>query len=295
MSHSIAISGASGYISRSIQENALFNNYSFIKLSRNEPEQIWKEKISNADIVLNLAGAPVIKRWTLTNKVEILESRTKTTQKIVSIINQLPPQISPKLLISASAIGIYPDNNTKLLDEQSSKRGNTFLSEVVDKWEKEANKLQQIKTRLIIMRIGIVLGKNGGLLKKTLPLFKFGLGGKIASGNQAFSFIHINDLIKTVHFFIENKNTSGIYNIVAPQITNNTNFTKALGKALKRPVVIPVPAFALKLIFGKASQILINGESVYPTRLIKSAFTFDYPNIEIAINAIFSKPQPNIE
>lgn len=290
MSQKIAISGASGYISRMIQGNALFSKFSFVKLSRNEPEQIWKEKITKADIVINLAGAPVIKRWTPTNKAEILESRTKTTQKIVSIINQLPPQISPKLLISASAIGIYPDTGVELLDENSSKRGNSFLSEVVEKWENEANKLQQLNTRLVIMRIGIVLGKNGGLLKKTLPLFKIGLGGKIASGNQAFSFIHINDLVKAVHFFIENENTNGIYNIVAPQITNNAHFTKALGKAMKRPAVIPVPAFALKILFGKAAQIMINGERVYPSRLIDSGFSFNFPNIESAVKAIAAKP-----
>jgi hypothetical protein len=290
MSQKIAISGASGYISRMIQGNALFSKFTFVKLSRNEPEQIWKEKITNADIVINLAGAPVIKRWTPTNKAEILESRTKTTQKIVSIINQLPPQISPKLLISASAIGIYPDTGVELLDENSSKRGNSFLSEVVEKWENEANKLQQLNTRLVIMRIGIVLGKNGGLLKKTLPLFKIGLGGKIASGNQAFSFIHINDLVKAVHFFIENENTNGIYNIVAPQITNNAHFTKALGKAMKRPAVIPVPAFALKILFGKAAQIMINGERVYPSRLIDSGFSFNFPNIESAVKAIAAKP-----
>ncbi|HOO83844.1 MAG TPA: TIGR01777 family oxidoreductase [Prolixibacteraceae bacterium] len=289
MSHNIAISGASGYISQSIQKNDLFKKYSFVKLSRNEPEHIWKEKIANANIIINLAGAPVIKRWTAKNKTEILESRINTTQKIVSIINQLPPQNSPQLLISASAIGIYPYKGTEMLDEYSSKRGDSFLSQVVEKWENEANKLHHINTRLVIMRIGIVLGKNGGLLKKTLPLFKIGLGGKIASGNQAFSFIHINDLVKAVHYFIENKSTKGIYNIVSPQITNNTHFTKALGKAMKRTAVTPVPAFALRLLFGKVSQIMINGERVYPTRLIESGFNFDFPNIENAVKAIVAK------
>lgn len=289
MSHIVAISGASGYISQSIQKNGLFSQYTFVKLSRNEPEHIWKEKIANANVVINLAGAPVIQRWTHKNKTEILESRINTTQKIVSIINQLPPQNSPQLLISASAIGIYPDKGTELNDEYSSKKGNTFLSHIVEKWENEANNLKHNNTRLVIMRIGIVLGKNGGLLKKTLPLFNIGLGGKIASGNQAFSFVHINDLVKAVHFFIENKNTKGIYNIVAPQITNNAHFTKALGKAMKRPTFIPVPVFALRLLFGKAAHIMINGERVYPTRLCESGFNFDFPNIENAVKAIAAK------
>lgn len=282
----IAITGASGFIAKSLKKSPLFYNIHFVSLNRSQSEEHWKELLKNSQVVINLAGAPVIKRWTQKNKTQILNSRIETTRKLVSVLNQLPQTESPELFISASAIGIYPDKGTELLDEHSTQRGDSFLSEVVEQWENEARMLTSPFIRLVITRIGIVLGKEGGLLKKTLPLFKVGLGGKIGQGHQAFSFIHVNDVAKAIRFFIENKKTTGVYNLVAPNNINNTQFTKTLAKSLHRPAFIPVPAFALNILYGEASRIMVNGEKVYPARLINAGFQFDYPTIEKAISEI---------
>lgn len=285
----IAITGASGFIAKALKSSEYFSNINFIALSRSDNDEKWEEIIENANVVINLAGAPVIKRWSKKNKTEILKSRIDTTRKLVSILNKTPRNKGPKLFISGSAIGIYPDNSSELLDELSTQRGNSFLSEVVEKWENEARELTASHIRLVITRIGVVLGKNGGLIKKTLFLFKYGLGGKIGTGRQAFSFIHINDLVLAIRFFIDNAKTSGTYNLVSPNSTNNINFTKAMGKALHRPTLIPVPAFALRTIYGKAARIMINGEKVYPARLLNDGFVFKFATIEQAVENIIEE------
>lgn len=285
----IAITGSSGFIANALKGSKHFSDTNFIALSRHDDDEKWEEIIKNANVVINLAGASVIKRWSKHNKTEILKSRIDTTRKLVSIMNKMPKNKGPKLFISGSAIGIYPDNGNELLDERSTQRGESFLSEVVEKWESEANELTASHIRLVITRIGVVLGKNGGLLKKILPLFKLGLGGKIGNGHQAFSFIHINDLVLAIRFFIDNAKTSGTYNLVSPNNTTNINFTKAMGKALHKPTLIPVPAFALGIIYGKAARIMVNGEKVYPARLLNDGFVFKYTTIEQAVENIIEE------
>ncbi|MDA3927738.1 MAG: DUF1731 domain-containing protein, partial [Prolixibacteraceae bacterium] len=164
--------------------------------------------------------------------------------------------------------------------------GSGFLAHVVEKWEQEAQQLTNTKVRLVIPRIGIVLGKEGGLLKKTLPLFKLGLGGKIASGKQTMSFIHIDDLVQAFLFFIKNGKIEGSYNMVAPTIVSNSAFTRILSKILRLPAFFTVPAFALRLLYGKASQIMIKGEKVKPVRLLEDGFQFKYKTIDSALSAI---------
>lgn len=283
----IALTGSSGFIATNIQQK-LFKGKSveYLHLKRDEKNQEWVDKIKQADILINLAGAPVIQRWTKSNRQTILSSRVETTQRLVSILNQLPADVGPKLFISASAIGIYPDKSDQILDEQSSEKGSGFLANVVEQWENEARELVNDTIRLVIARIGVVIGKDGGLIKKTLSLFKMGLGGKIASGNQALSFIHIDDIVNAIGFFIENQQASGIYNLVAPNISTNKQFTQIMGQLLKRPVFLPVPAFALKLIYGEAARIMINGEKVFPAHLLNDEFSFEYPTIDSALKAM---------
>ena len=285
----IAISGASGFIGTSVQYKLLKGNVEFQVLRRNDSDAKWRNILKEADVVINLAGAPVIQRWTKKNRESIVESRVNTTRRIVQILNDLPSDIHPGLLISASAIGIYPDCGEEVHAEDSKQTGDTFLSEVVMLWEKEAIKLDQEKVRLVIPRIGVVLGKDGGLLKKTLPLFKFGLGGKIGSGKQTLSFIHIDDLISALQFFVHNESTTGVYNLVAPNMTTNQEFTRILGKLLRRATLFVVPAFVLKIIYGEAARIMINGEKVVPERLLQEGFNFQYPRIEQALKSVLSK------
>lgn len=280
----IAITGASGFIATSIKEKFRIEDAQFISLKRNETDDEWNRKLQQANVVINLAGSPVIQRWTKKNKKIILESRVNTTRRLVNLLNQL--ENGPELFISASAIGIYPDKGADVLTEDSSLTGDGFLSQVVKNWEAAARNLKTQNTRLVIARIGVVIGLNGGLLKKTLPLFKLGLGGKIASGKQALSFIHIDDIVRAFQFFIEHSKTRGVYNLVAPNLTTNAEFTRTLSKALKRPAIIPVPAFALKVLYGKASHIMINGEKVYPKKLVDDGFQFSHPTIESAIQKV---------
>lgn len=278
----IAITGASGFIATSIVNKLKIDGVEYIALNRNDADDVWQSTLGRAQVVINLAGAPVIQRWTKRNRLTILNSRVNTTARIVSILNRL--EKGPELLISASAIGIYPDKGHELLTEESTQTGHSFLTHVVQQWEREALKLNNSTTRLVIARIGVVIGQGGGLLKKTLPLFKLGLGGKIASGKQTLSFIHVDDILRAFQFFIESRESKGIYNLVAPGFTSNAEFTRVLAKVVKRPAIFTVPAFALKLLYGKAAQIMINGEKVYPERLLKEGFEFKFPTIESALN-----------
>lgn len=285
----IVISGGNGFIGTAIQNHNFIGSIEFGILDRSQSDDIWKQMIVDADVVINLAGAPIIRRWSRKYKQTIVGSRINITSRIVQILNELPANITPRLFISASAIGIYPDSDDTAHDEFSNTLGNTFLSGVVKQWENEAKKLQHPAVRLVIPRIGVVLGEQGGLMKKTLPLFKRGLGGKISSGNQAISFIHIDDLMAAIQFFIQHKNAKGIYNLVAPINATNLEFTKAMGNSLKRLTLLTVPAFVLKMVYGEAARLMIYGEKVIPKKLIDEGFVFQYPTIEAAIQSIISE------
>jgi uncharacterized protein len=284
----IAITGASGFIASKLKAGLWPGKTVWMSLNRDAGDAAWEQVIMAADVIINLAGAPVIQRWTPRNRKRILESRVQTTRRLVSILNRMDSK-RPRLLVSASAIGIYPDQGEKVMTENDYGMGESFLSEVVQQWEQEALKLDNKNTRLVIMRIGVVLGLEGGLLIQTLPLFKRGLGGKIASGKQALSFIHIDDLVAAVQFFIEKKDSAGIYNMVAPHWVSNQYFTKKMAALLRKPAKFTVPALALRILYGKAAGIMINGEKVYPERLLKEGFEFRYPTIGNALSNLLVK------
>lgn len=279
----IAITGASGFIASKLREGLWPEKTVWMRLNRDVSDEAWAQVIMSADVIINLAGAPVIQRWTARNKQSILDSRVNTTRRLVSILNGMNSK-RQRLLISASAIGIYPDKGEKVMTENDYEVGKGFLSQVVQQWEHEANQLNNSNTRLVNMRIGVVLGHEGGLLRQTLPLFKRGLGGKIASGKQAMSFVHVDDLVAAVQFFIENKNARGIYNMVAPHWVNNQYFTKKMLDRLNKPGFFTVPAWALRVLYGEAASIMINGEKVYPERLLNEGFKFNFPTIESALD-----------
>jgi uncharacterized protein (TIGR01777 family) len=282
----IAITGAGGLIGQRIQHDLTDICPEFLVLSRGEPVEAWRNKISRADVVINLAGHPILCRWHKANRMKILDSRVRTIQQVVSILNELPQESSAKLFISASAIGIYPDNATLPFQENAIETGNNFLSEVVVKWEAETNRLTNKKIRTVIMRLGVVLGKESAMIKQLLPLFKLGLGGKIGHGKQMMSFIHIEDLMNAIRFFIQNNEAEGIYNIVAPNPVSNAHFTKVFSRLVNRPALFTVPSIMLKLVYGESSRILTKGSAVFPKRLIQQNFEFNYPRIEHALQEI---------
>lgn len=278
----IAISGASGFVGTNLKDYFTNLGYKVIPISRdilNKKDKL-EELINSSNIVINLAGANIINRWTDKYKKLLYSSRIDTTSKIVNAINSV--ENKPELLISTSAVGIY--DNQFIHDEDGS-YSNDFLSKLCQDWEKEALKANSFNTRVAIFRFGIVLGKDGGALQKMLTPFKLGLGGIIGSGKQAFSFIHLDDLLNAYKFVIEN-NLEDTFNLTAPKTTTNFLFTKALGKALRRPTIFPVPEFVLKLIFSEGAKVLTDGQDAIPKRLSDLGFKFKYNNIDETLKSL---------
>ena len=275
----IAISGASGFVGSSLNKYFSNLNYKVISISRdvlNNQEKL-NEVISSSDIIINLAGANIINRWSESYKKLLYSSRIDTTSKIVNTINTITNK--PKLLISTSAVGIYDNKST--YDEKGN-YSNDFLSNLCQDWEKEALKAKSESTKVSIFRFGIIMGKDGGALQKMITPFKLGLGGVIGSGNQAFSFIHIEDLLNAYKFVIENEYEE-VFNLTAPVPTTNKGLTKALGKTLNRPTIFPVPEFVLNLIFSEGARVLTDGQSAIPQKLLDLGFEFKFKNIEDTI------------
>lgn len=284
----IAFTGYHGFLASSMRERWRHEGYRFYALERNANDEQWREILTKANVVVNLAGSPVLQRWSKKGKQRIFQSRVQTTARLVRLINEMQALhlSAPTLLISASAIGVYPDDGAEISDEYSQRTGGSFLSSVVLNWEDQAMQLTHPGVRLVIARIGIVLSSKAGLVKKILPIFKLGLGGKVASGKQKMSFVHIDDLVRAFHFFISNTQAKGTFNIVATEVATNEVFTRCISRLLNVPAILPVPAFALRMVFGDAASIMVNGENVYPTRLLKHGFTFRFPLIEDAVKDI---------
>jgi len=235
-------------------------------------------KIEGADAVINLAGAPILKRWTENYRKKIYNSRIETTRKIANAI--LHAKVKPKVFISNSAIGIYDSVNVHT--EESTGFSDNFLGKVCRDWEAEA--LAAVgNARVVLLRTGVVLSSKGGALKAAHGPFSFGLGGIIGKGDQPFSWVHIRDLVHIYQTILENENISGVVNAVAPNPTTNFHFTKTFGKVLNQITVFKIPIFALKAIYGDAASTLTEGQNVVPEKLLKNGFEFEFPTIEKAL------------
>jgi hypothetical protein len=281
----IAVSGSNGYIAKNLIPLLEAANHSVIRIKRSElgdVDQLAKI-LSDTDVVINLAGAPILCRWTDHNKNEILRSRVDSTRNIVQTINQLSAERRPELFISASAIGIYSPNMVHT--EESTSFSSDFVAEVVKSWEKASEDLNP-DVRRVVFRIGLILGTEAKTIQNLLPLFKLGLGGKIGSGKQPFPFIHIQDVVNAILWCIENTNSQGIYNLAAPENIDNKTFTKTLAESLNRPAIFTVPEFVLKIALGEASALLLQSPQVNPARLLKEGFKFNFPDIQSTIEEI---------
>lgn len=242
--------------------------------------------LSGFDAVVNLAGEPVFgKRWSDAVKAEIRASRVDGTRKLVEAMKSGATR--PKVLVNASAIGVYGDQGERLLPE-SAKAGVDYLAEVCTAWEREADRASELGVRVVKLRIGIVLGA-GGALKQMLPPFKLGLGGPIGSGAHWMSWIHIDDLCGLILHALRDETVSGAVNGVAPGACTNKDFTKALGRALSRPAFFPVPPVMLKVMFGSgAASVLTASQRCVPERALKSGYAFKYADVDGALRAILS-------
>ena len=243
----------------------------------------WQDAIKNHDAVINLAGASIFSRWSEEYKKLIRESRIFTTQNIVEGI---PSKADNKFtFFSTSAVGYYGFHGDEELDEDSPP-GNDFLARMAVEWEAEALKAKDKGARVVITRFGIVLGEKGGALGQMIPLFKKFIGGPIGSGQQWFSWVHIKDLAEAFAFLIKHPEISGPVNICSPNPVKNKDLAKALGRALRRPSFMPAPAFMIKLVLGEFGSVILQGQRVVPGRLLKKGFTFQYADIDKALQSI---------
>lgn len=280
----IVICGANGFIGRKLSVAMQRRKWEIIPLGRADFEKgtgHLARKISGADVLVNLAGAPIVQRWTESYKQELRNSRIITTQRLVDAL-RMTVQI-PKLFISTSAIGIYSlaGRHTELAYNPAG----DFMGKLCQDWEAEA-KVAEAYTRTVIFRLGVVLAAEGGALPKMLLPFRLGIGGRIGSGRQGFSWIHIRDLIAAYFFVIENSQLSGTFNLTSPEPIDNRTFTRTIARILHRPAWFAVPVFVLKIIYGEGSAAIIGGPTVLPERLMKSGFQYSFPTLEGALKDI---------
>ncbi len=241
---------------------------------------------NDIDTVINLAGEPLLnKRWSEHQKGIISTSRWGITEEIVTKIKQ--SNNPPTTFISGSAIGYYGDQGSRILDEEHEVSLDDFPHSLCDNWEKIALRAQSERTRVCILRTGIVLSKNGGALDKMYLPYSLGLGGAIGGGKQYFSWIHIDDMIAGILFLLENKKANHIFNFTAPHPVTNKVFSHTLAKTLKRPHLLFMPKCVLKLTLGESSQLLLDSQRVIPHRLEAAGFNFRYPTIDKALNNLF--------
>lgn len=244
----------------------------------------WQSAISGCDAVVNLAGEPIAERWTTQHKQEIVASRQLTTKNLVEAIKQANPK--PSVLINASAIGYYGTSETATFEETSA-AGNDFLAEVCKTWETEAQKVKEAGVRLVILRIGIVLG-NGGALGKMLAPFKMYAGGPIGSGRQWFSWIHREDLVSLIIEAIQRQDLEGVFNATAPNPVRMNELCQTLAEVMNRPNWLPVPDFALELMLGDGAIVVLEGQQVLPKQTQAIGFQYKYPTLKPALAEIVS-------
>jgi TIGR01777 family protein len=295
----ILISGAGGLVGSHLIPVLKEKGHEIFRLVRKIPETPdeirWdaqkgfskseKARLEGFDAVVHLAGDNVAsEKWSAEKKRKIRESREIGTRVLVEALGET--ENPPKIFVSASAIGFYGDRRDEVLTEESPK-GEGFFPEVCDAWEKEARKAEAFGARVVNPRIGIVLAKDEGALAKMLLPFKLGVGGVIGSGKQWMSWIGIEDLIRIFVFALENENLRGVYNATAPNPVTNEEFTKTLGRVLRRPTVLPLPEFAVKLLFGEMGEtLLLEGCRVLPERLMKAGFEFKHADLETSLRAV---------
>ena len=248
----------------------------------------WVMAVNGADAVINLAGESVAGgRWSPARKLALIKSRIDSTRAVVKALEAATER--PPVLVSASAVGYY-GANPKGDCPESSAQGSDFLAALCGQWEREAAAADKLEVRVVMARIGVVLGKTGGALAKMLTPFKFGLGGPLGSGRQPFPWIHLDDAVGAILASIDDVKLAGPVNVVAPEPATNAKFTKALGRALHRPAFLPAPAFALRLALGEMSTLLLDGQKAIPKRLLDAGYVFKHPSVEGALVSLLARP-----
>lgn len=295
----VLVTGASGFLGSTVCDALLARGDEVVGLSR-DPEKArrsnptvrwygWEptmerppeEAFAEVDGVINLVGEPIDQRWTDEAKERIMESRRTATRNLVAAITALEQR--PRVMVSQSAVGFYGERGESLVDE-STGQGEDFASRVVGEWERAADEVSGAGVRLVITRTGLVLDPSAGLMKRLMTPFKLGVGGPIAGGGQYMSWIHVDDAIGVLLWALDNESVSGVVNATAPAPVTNRDFSKALGRALGRPAVIPVPGLAVDAILGReaAEHTAKSSIRVMPRRTLDLGYTFEHDDLDQA-------------
>ncbi|MEO5923405.1 MAG: TIGR01777 family oxidoreductase [Bryobacteraceae bacterium] len=275
----IGISGASGFIGRALAERLRKSGHQVRSISVRGP--LPPDALAGCDAIVHLAGEPVAQRWTEESRKRIRDSRVEGTRNLVAAMRNHRPQV----LVSGSAVGYYGSRGDDVLTE-SEPAANDFLGQVAVAWEREALEAEALGVRVTRIRTGMVLGPNGGALEKMLLPFKLGLGGPIGGGRQWTAWIHIADLLSMIEFLLKESTVRGVFNGVSPFPVTNSEFTKALAQAVHRPAIFPVPAFALKLLFGDMAEIILGSQRAIPDAAVRAGFVFEHPDVYGALEQV---------
>jgi uncharacterized protein len=296
----ILMTGVTGLIGRALCKKLKSENQTIIGLSRSPEKsaklavdellkwdglsQLPQQYMQGVDAVVHLAGEPVAEgRWSDERKKRIRDSRVVSTRNLVEAMRTATNK--PAVFVCGSAVGFYGDRADEVLDE-TSKAGTGFLAEVCKEWEGEANAARALGIRVVELRTGVVFTKDGGALKKILPPFKMGVGGPLGNGRQWFPWIHLADIVGLFDFALHTSSFDGAMNGTAPGIVTNAEFTRQLGKVLHRPAFLPVPAFALNLLFGEMAVILLGSQRALPKAAEAAGYQFQYPQLTPALSQI---------
>src|SRR3954452_6471049 len=282
----VAVTGATGTIGREVVRQLHERGDDVVAVSR-DPSSAGMDAVgwdnldlSGFDGVINLAGSPLDQRWTDAGKQRIRDSRVDSTRRVVDALRTAEPR--PRVLVSQSAEGYYPRGDAPVSEDSGP--GSGFLSEVVQAWEAEAHKAEELGVRVVCARRGVVLSRAGGALPKMLAPFKLGVGGPVAGGDQAFPWVHVEDAAGALIFLLDEQSATGAVNLVAPDKRTNKTFTKALGKAIHRPTVFPIPSLAIKMMYGEMGSTVTEGSNPDPAKLLALGYTFKHPKLESALS-----------
>jgi uncharacterized protein len=297
----IIIAGGSGLIGQSLVNSLAKDGHDVIVLSRStkaarnlpagaraekwdsRSAQGWGPLVDGSDAIVNLAGATISERWTQERRKEIRESRVNAGKAIVEAV--MAAQRKPEVVIQASAVGYYGPRGAEEITEDFS-AGNDFLAGVCKDWEASTAKLDALGVRRVVIRTSVVLDKHGGALPRMVMPVKMFVGGPLGGGKQYFPWIHLQDEVAAIRFLIDHKNAKGVYNLSAPNPLTNKEFTRAIGRVLGRPTFMPVPAFVMKILFGKMATLLLDGQRAVPRRLLQEGFKFQFVEAEAALRNV---------
>jgi uncharacterized protein len=297
----IAVTGATGMLGSALVHALTERGDEVTALSRDAaragealgvPAETWAdpeaerpplEALRGRDGVVHLLGEVIAQRWSDETKREIRDSRVLSTRNLVAALGELPAQERPRVLVSGSGAGWYGHRGDEPFDETSTQPGDDFLAQLTVDWEAEARGAEELGVRVVLSRTGVVLSDSGGALEKMLPFFKAGIGGPVAGGRQYVPWVHVDDVVGAITFALDNDSVSGPMNVTAPEPVTNRELSRTLGRVLRRPAFAPVPALAVKALYGDMAQIVTTGQRAVPGRLTELGYSFRRPELEPAL------------